>query len=85
MKKNKRLGGVELVLSNCHSDDNNSFMQQWSILAVRNITQGHAENQHFIAQLQLQSVVDDTELRRMGLDAQVDESGRISVRRQPNK
>ena len=41
----RELGGLVPVLQRMQLDDNNPQIREWAVLAVRNLTEGCAENQ----------------------------------------
>ncbi|KAM9311485.1 ataxin-10 [Gastrophryne carolinensis] len=62
-----QLEGVPLILDNCSIDDNNPFLNQWAIYAIRNLTENNEKNQELIAKLERQGLADTSMLKSMGL------------------
>ncbi|KAM8974334.1 ataxin-10 [Pelodytes ibericus] len=65
-----RLDGIPLILDNCSIDDNNPFLNQWAVYAIRNLTENNETNQELIASLERQGLADSSVLRSMGLDVE---------------
>ena len=75
------LGAIDVCLSNCQIDDRNPMVREWAILALRNLMEDHAANQALVSGLHPETVANNTELSRMGLEAIMDnKTGRITVR-----
>ena len=71
---------IPVLLNMTKLDGVTLFLAQWSILAIRHLTQGNEQNQRFIRQLRAQRVVhsDEREMRRMGVRVELDEkSGKL--------
>ncbi|KAJ0974581.1 hypothetical protein J5N97_016546 [Dioscorea zingiberensis] len=68
----RRQNGIPLLLQQCVIDEDNSFLREWGLMAVRNLLEGNMENQHEIAQLELQGTVDTPEITELGLRVEVD-------------
>ncbi|PIK48024.1 hypothetical protein BSL78_15125, partial [Apostichopus japonicus] len=50
------LKGIQVILEQCNIDDQNPFINQWAVLAIRNICENNQENQDVIAALRQQGV-----------------------------
>ncbi|XP_061469363.1 ataxin-10-like [Rhineura floridana] len=61
------LDGIPLILDNCSIDDNNPFVSQWAVYAIRNLTEQNERNQELIAQMEDQGLADNSVLENMGL------------------
>ncbi|KAM4748690.1 ataxin-10 [Rhinophrynus dorsalis] len=61
------LDGIPLILDNCSIDDNNPFLNQWAVFAIRNLTEDNEKNQELIAKMERQGLADSTMLKSMGL------------------
>lgn len=74
-------GGLHLVLNHFLIDENNPFLREWSILAVRNLTDNNIQNQEVISQLQIidvpQNVKED--LNTIGFELKFNPNGKINV------
>lgn len=68
--------GVLLMLQQCVIDEDNSFLREWGIWAVRNLLEGNAENQRVVSELELQGSVDLPEIAGLGLRVEVDQKTR---------
>eukprot|EP01126_Amoeba_proteus_P009027 TRINITY_DN13434_c0_g1_i2.p1 TRINITY_DN13434_c0_g1~~TRINITY_DN13434_c0_g1_i2.p1 ORF type:complete len:155 (+),score=38.12 TRINITY_DN13434_c0_g1_i2:875-1339(+) len=79
----RELGGLPVLLNNCIIDDSNPFLREWSILALRNLTEGNPENQNFIASLQVQEIPRDvaSEFQKLGLEVVLGPNGKVTVRK----
>ncbi|XP_023774846.1 ataxin-10 isoform X1 [Cyanistes caeruleus] len=80
------LDGISLILDNCSIDDNNPFVSQWAIYAIRNLTEQNEQNQALIAQMEQKGLADSSALERMGLEIQQRDDKLIlrSVRKKPS-
>ncbi|CAN0913918.1 atxn10, partial [Linum grandiflorum] len=76
----RRDDGILLLLQQCVTDDDNPFLREWGIWAVRNLLEGNAENQEAVAGLEIQGTVQMPELEGLGLKVEVDQkSGRARL------
>ncbi|XP_075066445.1 ataxin-10 [Mixophyes fleayi] len=62
-----QLEGIPLILDNCSIDDNNPFVNQWAVYAIRNLTDRNEKNQELIAGMERQGLADTSVLESMGL------------------
>lgn len=46
------LDGLGIILDHCNIQDEYPFIKECSIFAIRNLTQGHEENQNLISKLE---------------------------------
>jgi ataxin-10 len=67
----RELGGMQVVLNNCHLDDQNPLVREWSLFALRNLLEDNEENQSLIKGLRAQRAADNPELRQAGLEAEI--------------
>ncbi|MES1911875.1 MAG: hypothetical protein MHM6MM_004238 [Cercozoa sp. M6MM] len=76
---------LETVLEQGRMDAHNFTCREWAMLAVRNLTFRSAAIRQRLSDLQIipGSVANEDELREMGLQARVDENGRVRVSRVP--
>nr|CAB3224735.1 ataxin-10-like [Phallusia mammillata] len=65
--KVRELGGIGLVLEHFNLDDNNPFIQQWSVLAIRNICEGNVENQEVVTAYERLTAAESPILQRPGV------------------
>ncbi|CAG8533230.1 10215_t:CDS:10 [Ambispora leptoticha] len=49
--KVRKLGGIQLILNQCNIDDNNPFLREQSIFAIRNLLYQNSENQKLVGEL----------------------------------
>ncbi|XP_002187678.6 ataxin-10 isoform X2 [Taeniopygia guttata] len=80
------LDGISLILDNCSIDDNNPFVSQWAVYAIRNLTEQNEQNQTLIAQMEHRGLADSSALERMGLEIQQRDDKLIlrSTRKKPS-
>jgi len=76
-------GGISTILNHFIIDDNNPYLREWTILAIRNLTENNLENQNFISSLELQDVTQSAleEFQNMGFETRV-EDGKLIVNKQ---
>eukprot|EP00056_Hartaetosiga_gracilis_P013574 m.226030 g.226030 ORF g.226030 m.226030 type:complete len:593 (-) comp13863_c4_seq2:114-1892(-) len=81
----RELEGFPHVLERFLHDDNNPFIREWSIVAVRNLCEGNKENQDYIKGTESvpRDIVNKEEVRDMySVDVEMDEkTGRLKVKR----
>uniref|UniRef100_A0A8C5W741 Ataxin-10 n=2 Tax=Leptobrachium leishanense TaxID=445787 RepID=A0A8C5W741_9ANUR len=65
-----QLDGIPLILDNCSIDDNNPFLNQWTVYAIRNLTENNERNQELIASMERQGLADTSVLKSMGYDVE---------------
>lgn len=68
----RKRNSILLLLQQCVVDDDNPFLREWGLLAVRNLLQGNLENQQFVSELQLQDSINTPEISGLGLKVEVD-------------
>ncbi|XP_072732431.1 ataxin-10 isoform X2 [Ciconia boyciana] len=80
------LDGIPLILDNCSIDDNNPFVNQWAVYAIRNLTEQNERNQELIAQMEEKGLADNSALESMGLEIEKGDGKLIlrSVRKKPS-
>ncbi|XP_074681727.1 ataxin-10 isoform X1 [Strix aluco] len=89
-KKNQdkvyELDGIPLILDNCSIDDNNPFVNQWAVYAIRNLTEQNERNQDLIAQMEEKGLADNSTLESMGLETEKRDDKLIlrSVKKKPS-
>lgn len=73
-------GGINLLLSRCTTDFKNPLAREWSLICVRNLTEGNEDNQRYIEELKLQNVFQDDVLQQQGINIEMDNvTGKIKV------
>lgn len=75
-----RLEGITPLLECCNLDARNPFIQQWAVLAIRNICKNNPKNQEVIRSLTRQGVVQTSTLQELGLEVQESSEG-FQIRR----
>ncbi|XP_025969862.1 ataxin-10 isoform X2 [Dromaius novaehollandiae] len=80
-----QLDGIPLILDNCSIDDNNPFVNQWAVYAIRNLTEQNERNQELIARMEERGLADNSVLESMGLKIEKQDDKLIlrSVRKNP--
>ncbi|XP_071407599.1 ataxin-10 isoform X2 [Pithys albifrons albifrons] len=73
------LDAIPLILDNCSIDDNNPFVSQWAVLAIRNVTEQNERNQALIAGLEDQGLAQSSALHSLGLEMERQE-GRVLLK-----
>ncbi|CAL9733343.1 copper transport protein 86 [Monosporozyma servazzii] len=77
--KIRELHGLETVLSNCVIDDNDPFIKERSIVCIRFLLEGNAENQKIVAELEAKGVVKNDDLEEAGFEVDVNKGGEIKL------
>lgn len=79
------LDGIPLILDNCSIDDNNPFVNQWAVYAIRNLTEQNERNQELIARMEEKGLADNSVLEHMGLEIEKQDDKLLlrSVRKKP--
>ncbi|XP_044512874.1 ataxin-10-like [Gracilinanus agilis] len=65
-----QLDGIPLILDSCCMDDNNPFLNQWAVYAIRNLTEQNKRNQELIAKMENHGLADTAILKKMGLEVE---------------
>nr|XP_032828421.1 ataxin-10 [Petromyzon marinus] len=73
------LEGIPLILESTNIDDNNPFIAQWAVLAVRNLTQGNVENQEAIRRLERRGAAQSPLLGALGVGVE-EREGRVYLK-----
>lgn len=72
--------GLEVFLNSTMFDPTQPFLREWALMALRNATENHDENQAYIELLQNQGVANDWELEGMGLKASLNQNtGKVTI------
>jgi ataxin-10 len=73
----RKLDGIMLLLQQCVIDEENPYLREWGLLAVKNLLEGNEENQKQVSELELQEPVITPEIANIGLKVEINkESGR---------
>ncbi|KAL0079756.1 spinocerebellar ataxia type 10 protein domain-containing protein [Phycomyces blakesleeanus] len=68
-EKIRHIGGIPLILSQCRIDDNNPYIREYAVLAIRHILENNPENQRLIEEMKPIAAAQTPELDEMGLKA----------------
>jgi ataxin-10 len=73
-----------IILNGCNIDKHNPFLREWSILALRNLTEENEENQKFISELVPEGVPTNVQedMNEIGVDVQLTEEGSVKLKKQ---
>ena len=75
------LGGLDLILSRCHTDVSNPLLREWALLCVRHACRDNTKVQTYIAGLVPHGVVQSEELTERGLTVSFSErTGKVTVK-----
>lgn len=66
--KVRLLGGVHTILNHCVVDQQNPYLPQWSIVALRMLMENNLENQEIIRNLQSEKVVNSDAMKQLGIE-----------------
>ncbi|KAJ1971272.1 Ataxin-10 [Dimargaris xerosporica] len=69
----RELGGVELILGHCNIDDNNPYIKEHAVLAIRNLLESNAKNQALVQTLEPQKAVTHPDIANLGLTAELND------------
>jgi len=73
----RQLGGIMLLLQQCVTDEDNPYLREWGLLAVKNLLEENEENQKEVSELEMQEPVITPEIANIGLKVEIDkETGR---------
>jgi len=74
-------GIIEILLNMTKIDPFTMFLQQWSIFAIKHITENHQTNQCYIMEIKAQKVIQDEHMKKMGIQVTYDEiSGKLTTK-----
>ncbi|XP_004589774.3 ataxin-10 [Ochotona princeps] len=68
--KVNQLDGIPLILDSCRIDNDNPFLTQWVVYAIRNLTEDNIQNQDLIAKMEDQGLADASLLKKMGFEVE---------------
>ncbi|XP_062209639.1 uncharacterized protein LOC133911423 [Phragmites australis] len=73
----RQLNGIMLLLQQCVVDEENPYLREWGLLAVKNLLEGNEVNQKEVSELEMQEPVITPEIANIGLKVEIDnETGR---------
>ncbi|KAL6847493.1 hypothetical protein ACP4OV_022519 [Aristida adscensionis] len=68
----RQLNGIMLLLQQCVVDEENPYLREWGLLAVKNLLEGNVENQREVSELEMQEPVITPEIANIGLKVEID-------------
>lgn len=68
----RKLGGLFLILQQCVVDEENPFLREWGLWAVRNLVDSNMENSTEISEMQMKGSLTPVELSQMGFKVEMD-------------
>ena len=75
-------GVIELLLNMTKVDRSTMFLKEWSIFGIKNITEGNVQNQQYIQSIKAQKVVQNEEMKEMGIEVTYDDvSGTLKTKK----
>jgi len=77
--KVRELEGIPLLLDHCNVDDQNPYICQWAIFAIRNLLENNKENQNIVSSMDPRGLADSSRLRQFGVEAVELDNGRIKL------
>ncbi|KAJ3238268.1 hypothetical protein HDU81_008092 [Chytriomyces hyalinus] len=77
----RRVGGIPVILNHCTIDDQNPFIKEWSVFAIRNLCEGNLENQRLIESMEVVGLPEGQNegLAAHGVRAGLSEDGRVRI------
>lgn len=79
-EKVRELGGLQVILSNCIIDDDNPYIKERSIIALKFLLASNPSNQKIVADLEAKKAVDNDVLDQVGYEVEVD-NGNIQLKK----
>ncbi|GBB96696.1 hypothetical protein RclHR1_02810014 [Rhizophagus clarus] len=73
----RELGGIPLILNQCNIDDNNPYIREYAIFALRNLLINNPENQELVEQLTPIETVQHPALQDIGIMTELGQDGKI--------
>uniref|UniRef100_A0A0E0IK51 Ataxin-10 domain-containing protein n=1 Tax=Oryza nivara TaxID=4536 RepID=A0A0E0IK51_ORYNI len=68
----RHLDGIILLLQQCVVDEENPYLREWGLFAVKNLLEGNEENQKEVSGLKMQEAVITPEIADIGLRVEID-------------
>ncbi|CAB4442970.1 unnamed protein product [Rhizophagus irregularis] len=81
----RELGGIPLILNQCNIDDNNPYIREYAIFALRNLLINNPENQKLVEQLTPIETVQHPALQDVGIMTELGQDGKIKFSIDPSK
>ncbi|CAN6302544.1 unnamed protein product [Urochloa humidicola] len=69
----RRLGVIMLLLQQCVIDEDNPYLREWGLLAIKNLLENE-ENQKEVSELEMQEHVITPEIANIGLKVEIDKA-----------
>ncbi|CAG8738829.1 1283_t:CDS:2, partial [Acaulospora morrowiae] len=76
----RKLGGIPLILNQCNIDDNNPFIREQAIFALRNLLIDNPDNQKLINELKPIETVQNDILREIHVKTELGKDGKINLK-----
>ena len=69
------------MLNSCMFDDDNPFLREWSILALRNLCLENVDNQQFVASLKALAIPPrvQQQMQQQGFRVELSEDGKVKL------
>ncbi|KAJ2365543.1 Ataxin-10 [Coemansia sp. RSA 2610] len=77
----RELDGLALVLDHMRIDDNHPYIKEYAVVALKSLLLNNPENQEYVQKMETQSVADDPEMARVGVQPSLSASGRVSLKK----
>jgi len=81
----RKLGGIPLILNQCNIDDNNPYIREYAIFAIRNLLIRNPENQKLVEQLVPIETVQHPDLQDAGIITELGPDGKIKFSINPSR
>jgi len=83
----REAGGLPLIMTSCIIDDQNPYLREWSILALRNLCLDNDLNQQFVSNLKAQGIPAhiQEEMLKVGIKLSLGEDGKVKFTRGDKK
>lgn len=83
----RKYGGVEAILACTSFDAHNPYIKEHAVMCLKFLLEGNRENQKIVEELEAREVVKDESgiLERSGLEAVLDQTGKLSIRPKEDK
>ncbi|XP_065059193.1 ataxin-10-like isoform X2 [Rhopilema esculentum] len=74
----RALDGIHNVLDSCKIDDENPYIAQWAVFAIRNLCENNPENQNVILQLERQGLANTEDIEKLGINVKIVD-GKVTI------
>jgi hypothetical protein len=74
-------GGLIACMNHTRIDENNPYIREWAVFGIKNLTEGHMDNQRIVHEVRVPNeVVPAPELDKMGVQAKLDkDTGKVRI------